>query len=287
MKVVKGKFNDLSEELLGKIPTLKRGEQITWVMLNGQKNPDPDPDEQKKRPMLYPKQNIPMSDYIKDLDGTWKHIVVADSWDGDKPAKERFFMAGLDLGGLFNGKFMTVGGNKVDEELYEYLMISNYNENPLVERDVTKPALFKMLSSKVEATNTTNKVQILRKALDLAAEMDESTARELAASLNWATFTDWVELQAKVFDFARTNPDELLKVYQDPKKKVKSLVKSALDSGLLTFDLSSGEVKLGDNTLVVFDKKERKGDILELMALWFNTAKNGTEILDSLKHQLA
>ena len=67
-----------------------------------------------------------MNDYIKDLDGEWKHIVIADSWDTDKPAREAFFMPGMDDGGLFTGKFSLTGGNKKHEELFEYLQICNY-----------------------------------------------------------------------------------------------------------------------------------------------------------------
>jgi hypothetical protein len=288
MKVVKGKFNDLSEELMKRIPKLKRGEQITFTMLNGLKNPDSDPDEQKKRPMLYPKQNLPMNDYIKDLDGTWKHIVVADSWDGDKPLRERFFMPGLDLGGLFNGKFTLVGGNAKDEELYEFLCVTNYNESSVLgeNKDETKPSLFKQMNLKAEAKETTNKIAILRKALDLAVSMDEKDAQEFAASLNWSVYTEWVELQAKVVDFARTNPDEFLKYYQDPQKVIKAQIKTALDKGIITYDLNKGEVKMGDNSLVVL-KKEDRNNFLNTFALWFNTAKNGKSILEQINQQLA
>lgn len=286
MKVITGKFNDLSKELLGKIKKLSSGESVTFSMNTGIRNPDSDPDEQRKRPMLYPKHNIPMNDYVKDLDGEWKHIVIADSWDSDKPAKESYFMPGLDDGGLFNGKFTLMGGNKKHEELYEYLQICNYNESPLVERDVTKPALFKVINLKAAATEVTGKVGTLKKALDLAINMQEQDGRELAASLNWNTFLDWVELQAKVLEFAKEKPEDFLKFYQDPSKKIKSKIKAALDANILSYNLDSGEVTFAGTSLTVIKKKDRNNDILELLSFWFNKAKNGQEVLESITNQL-
>ena len=286
MKVIPKKYNDLSPELLAKINKLKSGEQVTYQMLNGVRNPDPDPDEQRKRPMLYPKHNIPMNDYIKDLDGEWKHIVIADSWDTDKPARESFFMAGLQDGGLFTGKFTLMGGNKKDEELHEYFQISNYNESPLVERDVTKPALFKLINLKAEASQTTNKIGILRKALELAVGIKEEDGKELAASLNWNTYSDWVELEAKILDFAKSKPEEFLKYYQDPSKKIKSQIKQALTNNIISYDPIKGEVKMGDSLLTVIKKADRNNDILDYLTVWFNEAKNGQEVLESIKAQL-
>jgi hypothetical protein len=286
MKVISGKFNDLSKDLLSKVRKLKNGETVTFQMLTGVKNPDPDPDEQRKRPILYPKHNIPMNDYIKDLDDEWKHIVIADSWDTDKPSREAFFMAGLEDGGLFTGKFTLAGGNKKHEELYEYLQVSNYNESPLVERDATKPALFKEVNLKAAATQVTSKIGLLRKALELAVGMEENEGRELAASLNWNVYPDWVELQAKILEFAKSTPEEFLKFYQDPLKKVKSKIKAALDANILSYDLNSGEVKFANGTLTVIKKKDRSNDILELLSFWFNEAKNGDEVMAAIDNQL-
>ena len=288
MKVIPKKFNDLSPELLKKMTKLKNGEQVLFQMLNGVRNPDPDPDEQRKRPMLYPKHNIPMNDYIKDLDGEWKHIVIADSWDSDKPAREAFFMAGMDDGGLFTGKFALTGGNKKHEELFEYFQICNYNESCILgsDRDVSKPLLFKMVNLKADAAQTTSKIGTLRKALELAVTIKEEDGKELAASLNWNTYSDWVELEAKILDFAKSKPEDFLKYYQDPSKKIKSQIKQALTASIITYDVAKGEVKMGDNVLTVIKKADRSNDILDYLTIWFNEAKNGQEVLGNIQSQL-
>lgn len=48
MQVV-GKFNAISEELKNKIPALEVGQTITFEMLTGQKNNDPDEKERQKK----------------------------------------------------------------------------------------------------------------------------------------------------------------------------------------------------------------------------------------------
>ncbi len=288
MKVVKGKFNDISAELQKKITPLGKGESVLFQVLGSIPNPDPDPNEVKKRPFLHPRRNIPMNDYIKDGDN-WMKIVVADRWEKDEPLQERFFLPGIELGAsLFNGKFQVTGGNKKDEELYEYLMITNYNKDSVLgeDRDDSIEPLFEIINTKADAIKTTNRVQDLKKALDLAMELDETAGRELGASLNWSSFKDWTELQAKIVDFASKDPIQFLKYAQDPSKSLKSIVKSAIDLQVITFNSANGEVKLGDNLLVVFSKKEAK-TFLESMVLWFNTANNGKEVLELIKTQLS
>ena len=138
MQVV-GKFNAISEELKNQIPALEVGQTITFEMLTGQKNNDPDEKERQKSPMLYPKANIPLRDRIKDPyikeGSSWVDIVVADSWDRDGNPRERFFMPGISDGSgdfKFGGKFSLTGGNQKDEELYEFLMISNWNQDSIL-----------------------------------------------------------------------------------------------------------------------------------------------------------
>lgn len=287
MKVIKGKFNDLSDALKKKIPSLSKGQSVLFQVLGSIANPDPSPDEVKKRPFLHPRRNIPMNDYIKDGD-SWMKIVVADRWDKDEPVQERFFLPGLELGGLFNGKFELQGGNKKDEELYEYLMVCNYNIDSVLgeDRDDSIEPLFKIVNTKVDAAKVTSIVQDLQKSLQLALSMDEEAGRKLAASLNWSTFADWVELQAKVVDFASKEPQLFLKYYKDPAKDLKSQIKVAFDKQIIEFEPSSGEVKLDGNVLVVFGKKEQK-NLLDSMVLWLNTATNGKEMLALIQDQLA
>jgi len=287
MRVVPGKFNDLSKELLAKVPKLNHGETVTFIMNTGLANPDPDPAEKAKKPMLYPKRNIPMTDRVKDGDKGWKDIILADAWDGDKPLSERFFMPGLDLGGIFNGKFSLTGGNTRDEELYEYLMLCNYNESSVLgaDRDTAKPALFKLIDAKKDSVAITSRNNILFEALKLAKDIKKPEAELLAKSLNWNEYATFEELHARVSDFARDKPDEFLKVYNDPNKQFKADIKAALDKKVLTYDMRNGEVMLGTQ-LITTVRKDLRGDVFKALSEWFNESPNGKDVLEKIKEQL-
>lgn len=287
MRVVPGKFNDLSKELLAKVPKLNHGETVTFIMNTGVSNPDPDPAEKAKKPMLYAKRNIPMTDRIKDGDKGWKDIILAEAWDGDKPLSERFFMPGLDLGGIFNGKFSLTGGNTRDEELYEYLMLCNYNESSVlgVDRDTAKPALFKLIDAKKDSLATSNRNNVLFEALKLAKDIKKPEAELLAKSLNWNQYGTFEELHARVSEFAREKPDEFLKVYNDPNKQFKADIKAALDNKILAYDMRNGEVMLGTQ-LITTVKKDLRGDVFKALSEWFNESPNGKDVLEKIKEQL-
>lgn len=281
-----GKYNGISKELQAKIEPLKRGEVATFQMLNGMKNPDPDPGEQVKRPMLFPKHSIPMIDRITDLDGKTVDIVVTEGWLKDEPAKISLFIPGLGEASIFNGRFSFTGGKQKDELMYEYCMISNYNEEPLTgNRDNSKQPLFKLLSAKAESNKTITRVDVLLEALQFAKDMKIDDSRLFASSLNWNEYTDDNELVAKIRDFAREKPDEFIKIYKDPNKAFKAEVKKALALGVITFDMQNGAVKMSDEVITTIAQKDR-ADLLGALGEWFNVAKNGKEVLNSIKKQV-
>jgi hypothetical protein len=159
-----GKFNTISEDLMKSIPQLEVGQAVTFEMLTGVKNNDPDEKERQRNPVLYPKANIPTRDRIKDPylakqgKDAWVEIVVADYWDKERPI-ERLFVPGLSDGVTnfqFGGKFSLVGGNQRDEELYEYLMITNFNQDSILGegRDTSKIPLFKLVNTKAASQKT-------------------------------------------------------------------------------------------------------------------------------------
>jgi len=285
MQVIKGKFNDISAELKAQIPPM--GKEMVFQMLNGQRNPDPDAEEQRRKPMIYPKQNIPMTDRIKDVDGSWKDMIVAESWSGDKPNNPRFFMAGLDLYGIFNGKFSLSQGNAEDEELYEYLMVSNYTENSILgkNRDTTKQPLVKYLDLKAASTVKTKSLDTLREALNIAKDMSVKEAKIFNQSINGNQYVIDEELLAAVGDFARSKPEDFIKIYNDPNKELRGVVKQALDLNIIGFDMQTGQVRMGENILTTINEAQR-ANALAAITSWIDSAKNGAEVLKSIKAQL-
>lgn len=289
-----GKFNAISKKLRDSIPPLKQGEVAVFQMLTGQKNNDPDEKERQKNPVLYPKANIPTRDRIKDPyaesgDG-WVDLIVADYWEGDKPGRERFFMPGLGDGVAshqFTGKFQLTGGNQRDEELYTYLMICNYNEDSLLgeHRDRSKTPLFKVVDAKKASQKTLTAFDTLKQAIELVDGLKVKDAKEIAASLNWNDFADETTLMAEVKTFARTKPDEFLKVYNDPNKAVRATVSNAFSMGILNFDLITGKVKLGTEEITTIADQDRDNKV-NAFTQFLLTAKNGKSVLKTIEAQV-
>jgi hypothetical protein len=294
MQVV-GKFNAISEELKKQIPALEVGQTITFEMLTGQKNNDPDEKERQKSPMLYPKANIPLRDRIKDPyikeGSSWVDIVVADSWDRDGNPRERFFMPGISDGSgdfKFGGKFSLTGGNQRDEELYEFLMISNWNQDSIIGeggRDKSKAPMCKVINQKVTSQKVMTGFNTLKEAINIVTKLKPSEARQIGASLNWNEFTDDEVILAQVADLARTKPEEFLRVYNDPNKPIKASVRKALDSDVLKFDIATGKVTLGSQEITTISKEDR-GNVTEALTQFINSAKNGKQVLDNINKQL-
>lgn len=294
MQIV-GKFNTISEELKKSIPTLEVGQAVTFEMLTGVKNNDPDEKERQRNPVLYPKANIPTRDRIKDPylakqgKDAWVDIVVAEYWNGDKPV-ERLFVPGLSDGVTnfqFGGKFSLMGGNQRDEELYEYLMISNYNQDSVLGegRDASKAPLFKIVNTKAASQKTLTGFAVLKEAISIVSTMKPEDARKIGAALNWNEFTDDDVILAEAANFARSKPEEFLKVYNDPNIDTKAAIRKALDTGVLSFDMASGKVNLGSQEITTVAKQDR-GNVTEALTQFVLNAKNGSSVLENIKAQL-
>lgn len=286
---IKGDFNKISQKLKESIPALKPGEVVTFQMLNGVPNPDPDENEKRKNPIVYGRVQVPTNDRIYDKwqlnsegkeVGGYVSIGAVKFFDGDKP-EFIFHYPGMGHH-VFMGKFSLTGGRIDDEELYEFLMLSNLNEsNP--NRDKSVPALFKVVNAISDSKASMSKVATLRKAINIAADITEEDARKLAASLNWNDFKDWTVLKSEVEQFASRKPDEFLAAYDDPNAETKAILKSALDNKVIEYDMATGDVKMGASLLTNIASSP---NILSDIFAWQQTAKNGEQVLAGIKKQL-
>ena len=289
MKVI-GEFNRISDKLKKEIPKLKRGQVVTFQMLNGVANPDSE--EKQRTPVIYPKTQIRTLDriydpYLNNDEGGYVDIGVPSTYSkdsfGNLEVQPKLLVPGLGLF-QFSGKFSLMGGKVDDEEMFEFLWLSNENEsNP--HRDTSVKPLFKMQNLLEESKTTIKTTNDLRDALNLAADMDEQTKREVAASLNWATIAESEILTAKINDFATKFPTEFLKAYNSPKRKTKSVIKKAMDAGVINFDVISKEISLGSEVVATLTLKNGE-DILTAFTDWINTAKNGQEVFENIQGQL-
>lgn len=286
---VQGSFNKISDTLKALIPPLKEGEVITYQLLTGVPNPDTDENEKKKNPVLYGKIQIPTNDRIydkwqKDNEGKespgYVDIGAVAFFEKDTP---HFIFLFPGMGhSIFSGKFSLMMGKIEDDELYEFLSLSNRNEsNPNRDKSITP--LFKQVNALADSKAASGKIGILKRAINAASDIDEADARKLAASLNWNDFSDFQILKAEIETYASRNPDKFLAAYDDPKKDIKADLKFALDAKIIDFDMSTLSVKMGESILT---RLTDSSNILGGIFSWQQSAKNGDQVLEGIRKQL-
>ena len=94
-----------------------------------------------------------------------------------------------------------------------------------------------------------------------------------------------MNILAAVGDFARSKPEEFLRIYNDPNKELKGVIKQALDLNIIGFDMQTGQVKMGESILTTINEAQRANSLAAITS-WIDSAKNGGEILKSIKAQL-
>jgi len=286
-------FNNISDKLKASIPRLKPGEVVVFKMLNGVPNPDPDPAEQSKDPILYGKVQIQTNmrvydPYVqnekKEEVGGYVDIGCVEDWNGEQPRTFRFFVPGQGLYSRFQGKFSLTGGNARDEELYEILWLSPERKGSPCADGAVHP-LFEIVDLKSDTKATITRYDRLKKALDLVKDINQSKAIEVMSALNQPTYQDSEVLMAKVKELAIANPDEFIKTYESAETPVRSIVKEAMDRSILTHDIATGEVKLG-GVKVMELKTVDEGTFIPEFAKWINTAENGKDVLNNIKSRV-
>lgn len=287
-------FNNISDKLKAEIPTLKPGQVVTFQMLNGIPNPEPDEKERSRNPILYGKSQVQTNfriydPYVKDGAGNevggYVDVGCVDIWGANGvPDKFRLLVPGMGEYSQFQGKFSLHAGNIRDEELYEILWLSNEREgNP--HRDKSVAPLFKIVDVKADSRNTTNKVSQLRKALEISEKLDAKKARAIMASLNQPYYADDEVVKAKVQELARDKYEDFLKTYEDKNTDTKGLLRDALNAGVLKHEVSTGIVRLGSTEITTIKVGNQDALVGELTK-FVNSAANGKDVFANIEKQL-
>jgi hypothetical protein len=286
-------FNNISDKLRASIPKLRPREVKTFVMLNGTPNPDPDEKERSKHPVLYGRVQVRTNfriydPHVKDADGNevggYIDVGCVDQWDGDKPSHFRFFVPGLGEYSMFGGKFSLTGGNVRDEELWEVLWLSPEREGSPCKDEAVAPR-FRLMDAVGDSKTALGKVDRLRKALDLAANISEEDSRRVLLALGQSVPQDKGLLKAKIGEFARDKYEDFLKTYDDPNSATKAAIQEAVDLGVLSHDIVTGDVKIGD-VAVTNIKVQTQDDLVNAFTNFVVTAEGGKDVLNNVNKQL-
>lgn len=278
MKVVKD-TNNVSKELVPK--KLEKGQVVKYQLLNGKQNPDPE--KRKFRPVVYGSMTqIPTLDRIFDpVKQEHVDIAVVQSFDAQtgKVTPKPLWVPKTD-----NGMITITGGNIADEELYEFLELTNYNEsNP--NRDASVEPLFKRIDDVKDAKERTKKRSELLEAMTYVSSMTNGQIKAFAASMNWNENDPIELLQDRIEALAQTKPGEFSKlVLKTDELDAKTFVKRAVDSGKVSYDPQQHKLvnAVTGETLIKFERSEGV-EWLAQAAEYITTHKNGQKVQTTIK----
>lgn len=288
-------FNNISEVLKKQIPKLKKGERVLFQMLNGVPNPEPDEKEKAKQgATLYGKRQIltHFRIYDKDLKDETGEVVggyvecgCVDTWNRENPERFRIFIPGLGGASFFQGKFELLGGKIADEELFEILWLSPERKGtPCPDDNIEQ--VFEIVNLKAEGQKTLSKVDVLYEVLGIVKKASQAEMAEYMASLNQPTYQDPEVLKAKVSGLAKDDPEGFLKTWNSPFRKQTAIIKKALDSGIISYDLDKGDVKIGNATITKL-KMEDYALFPDAFNTWVSAAENGADVMKNIENQLS
>jgi hypothetical protein len=291
-------FNNVSDKLLSEIPKLKPGQVVLFKMLNGVPNPEPDEKERSKSPFLFGKRQIQTNFRIYDkyhtelkdddgkvtYQGDYVDVGCVDYWNGDKPERFRCFIPGQGEFSQFQGKFQLMGGVVKDEELYQILWLSHEREgNP--DRDTSVEALFKIVDARTDSGQAISNLEKLKKALALPTSLTVAEMRSAMSALNQPDYQDEIVLKAQFGELCRSKPELILSIVESADTPMLATIKQALNSGLITHDFASGEVKLGGVVIHVMKLDDLSTAVPQLLQ-WIKTSANGKDVYANICAQL-
>jgi hypothetical protein len=148
------------------------------------------------------------------------------------------------------GTIVCNGNNRLDTELYSYLMLSNYRKNN-ENRNGDQEAIYELIDTKAVAAKKREDRSKRLEALQFAANMTSEEVVETIASMGLNEKQDLQVLRDKLEAFAEEEPENFLKVASNKNKAMKANVKKALDQGVIVFDRSQNAFKWATNEEII------------------------------------
>lgn len=176
------------------------------------------------------------------------------------------------------------GGSIRDQEMYEYLMLSNYRvDNP--DRDDSKRGVYMLIdpvgNAKAARATRTQKL----KSQAFAAEMTDEEILTFAAASGWGTKgVDEEILRDRVEILAESDPVGFLKAASNRNNQIKADVKLAIDAGHITWNKPEYKFTWTSNgELIVKVPRSSKGTHLDGMLNLILNADHGEAVYDDIR----
>ena len=255
-------------------PMLKRDEVKVFQYLNV-KN-----DKQNPGKVVMPSIHmIPSIDrvYDKETDDYIDIASIGSIGIGGKPTMNTIQFTKKDKG------LMALRGSKTgDREIYQYLMLSNFNaSNP--DRDKSVNPLFKLVEPKKDATDARKLRNLRRDAMNVAAELSAAEVREFAASLNKDEKRDISILRDELEVMAEKDPTSFMTLSKDKNKSIQATCKSAIDKKVIRFDKASSTfIWVATGETIVQVPRSSKSSYLQGFTNFVLSNKNGELVYEEI-----
>lgn len=255
-------------------PQLKRNEVKVFQYLNVK--------EDKANPgkVVMPSIHmVPTVDrvYSKENDEYVDIASIASLGVGGKPQFNTIQFTKKDKG------LLILRGDKTgDREIYQYLMLSNYNQsNP--DRDSSIVPMFKLVEPKKDAADSRKQRTLRRDAMNVAAELSAAEVREFIASLNKDETRDISILRDELEIMAEKDPKQFVALSKDKNKSIQANCKKAIDQKVIKFDKASSTflwVSTGESIVQI--PRSSKTSYLQGFTNFVLSNKNGELVYEEI-----
>ena len=254
-------YNNISDELLKKVPKLKRG-QTAKYRVAGSYNP------KTKKYHLVSSMHIPATDTIYDPGhDDWINIAMIDRVSAD--GKPQFIDLWIDE--QTNNTIILNGSHNRDRKIYQFFELCNFNAtNP--NRDPSAPKIIEKIDDVANYLAEHEKSERRRAALDMVREwtddqiieywerIDPSTRVSLKASNGKGIDEKYFKyLKARLFDIAEENPEKFVTAQYSGTKtpdEIAGIITRAKDLGLFKLSSKMGKFYWPDGRELLSYKKD-------------------------------
>jgi len=259
---------------VGETPTIKRGEVKVFQWLNVKDDP------QNKGMKIMPSiAFVPTVDRVFDpsKDDYVDIANISNLGVGGKPV-----IKPITFSKATEGKLLLRGDKTGDKEIFEYLMMSNFNaSNP--NRDKTIRPLFELVEPNKKAKESRDARGLRREAMNVAAELSAAEVREFIASLNKDEKRDISILRDELEIMAEKDPKQFIALSKDKNKSIQANVKKAIDKKIIAFNKeTSSYLWVSTGETIVQVPRSSKASYLQGFVNFVLSNKNGESVYQEI-----
>ena len=239
-------FNLLSEKMVRK---LRPDERAIYRVLNVR----PDPDNAGKFLMPSALQIRPVDNIFDKGKEDFVPIAAIERTDLDgNPTFISIVFNATNMGYLFLN-----GNNPVHQKIYQFVELCNANaSNP--DRNEEIEAEFYRVDAQKEAKVERSLRKLIVKAVNMALEMDDSKAKEVAMALG-IDGESTEEIRNALEDYAEENPEEFMEVAERASLEYESLIKEAIKKGIINNNINSQTFEWAETKKEILKYKKGPG----------------------------